>query len=119
MSNTNRVGWRRLGIVLSVAWLIGVSIYAAWEYRSVQDSLDNSVLLPELSPQLPQGWQLYGQQTFLTECKIENKHVFCSPRVVNLFTLALLPVSLVWILIILLVRVFLWVRSGFRGRNEI
>lgn len=115
MSNTNRVGWLRLGIVLSVAWLIGVSIYAVWEYRSVQDSLNASVLLPELNSQFPQGWQLYGQQTFLTDCKIENMRVFCSPRVVNLFTLALLPVLLVWILIILLVRVFLWVRSGFRG----
>jgi len=114
MPLSRRNGWLRLGIVLSALWLLGVAIYASWEYQSMQSSLAHSALPSELPPS---EWEVVGQQSFLTDCKLVQGQASCASRVANLASLALLPILAIWPMVLLLVCAFLWVRTGFR-RDE-
>jgi hypothetical protein len=116
MALTKRKGWIRLGFVLSAAWLIGVLIYAAFDYHSVRTDLVTAVRTAD--PSLAKGgWEVVGQQSFLTNCDAKDKEVSCSPRALNLAALGLLPIAISWLAAILLVIAVLWVRAGFRDRE--
>jgi len=114
MTLAKRRGWIRLGVALSIAWLLGVALYAAFDFASVRDDLLTSVRTSD--PALAKGgWEVVGQETFLTTCDSKEKQVSCSPRVLHLLGLAFLPVALSWIVTLLLVYAVLWIRAGFRG----
>jgi len=92
MKLTKRKGWIRLGIVLSVVWMVGVVIYAAFDFSSVRADLSTSVRTSDASF-AKGGWEVVGQESFLTTCDAKDKQVLCSPRVFNLLGLAPVPVA--------------------------
>jgi len=109
-----RKGWIRLGIICSIAWLIGVLVFAGIEYHTVQADLTLSVQF--VDPLLTAGkWEVVGKQTFITNCGVNEKQVSCSPRFANLALLAIGPVALGWVLVVLIVYAVIWVHAGFRG----
>lgn len=114
MTLAKRKGWIRLGVVLSVVWMVGVAIYAALDFSSVRADLLTSVRTSD--PSLAKsGWEVVGQESFLTTCDAKDKQVLCSPRIFNVLGLALVPVAASWLVAFLLVYAALWVRAGFRG----
>lgn len=116
MALTQRKGWIRLGVVLSVAWIVGVLIYAVLEHYSVRGDLTTSINLPEpSSPPVVSHWEIVGQQSFLTDCDVKQKQVSCSPRFTNLALLSLLPIISCWLIAVLVVYAVRWVRAGFRS----
>ena len=113
MTHAKRKGWIRLYIVLSAVWIVGIVIYAAFDFSSVRWDLSTAV--GKSDPSFANsGWVLKGQESFLTTCNVKNQQVSCSPRVLSLLGLALVPVVMSWPIAFLLVRVVLWVRAGFR-----
>jgi len=114
MALAKRTGWIRLGIVLSLVWLLGVLVYAGIEYRTVETDLTKSVQSP--NPALKTGgWEVIGQQTLVTNCGVKNKQVSCSPRLANLALLAFAPITVAWFVVLLIVRAVVWVRAGFKS----
>ena len=115
MALAQRKGWIRLGIVFSVAWIVGVLIYAVSNHYTVRADIVEQVNSPEYSqtPSVVTRW--VDRQTFLTDCDVKEKLVSCSPQFSNVALLILLPVVGFWLTGVLIVYTFLWVRAGFRG----
>jgi hypothetical protein len=115
MMQASTKGWIRLGIVLSVAWLILALAYAGFDYYRVNSK--------------EAGWETVGRSSappaeikpasFLTECGFEGKKnlTTCSTRYVNLALLVLGPIASGWLIVFLIVYAALWVRAGFRGKE--
>ncbi len=116
MPLAKRKGWTRLGTVLSLAWLLGTLIYATVEFQTVQVNLTESINSPKPNdPFAALGFEITGQQTFLTNCNVKEKRVSCSPRISRIALLATVPVVIAWILVV----AFIWVRAGFRAHETI
>ncbi len=114
MALARRKGWIRLGIVFSLAWFLGVLVFAGVEYHTVQTDLTNS--LQSTNPSLKaEGWEVIGQQTVVTNCGVREKQVYCSPRFANLALLAFGPITLAWILVLVGVYAIAWIHAGFKG----
>lgn len=104
-----------MGVVLSITWLAGVLIYAAYDHHSTGINLIKAINAPQATSGIPEGFKIIGQQSFLTDCEVEQEVAICSSRLGNLAILLFLPIFLTWFLILILVFAFLWVRAGFRG----
>lgn len=115
MTQVSTKGWIRLGIVVSVTWLILVFSYAVFDYFRV-NSMESGWQQPERSGPLPVETRPIS---LLTECGYEGKETLttCSPRYLNLMLLVLGPIALGW-LPVLLVYGVLWVRAGFRDKES-
>lgn len=116
MSLFKNTGWVRLGIVLSVVWLLMVIAYAAYDYHSVNSKEG--------------GWETihtpgeiaYPKTTFktnLTQCANSGNPPItsCSPRIENIALIIFVPIGIGWLLVVTLVFAVTWVRDGFR-RNK-
>jgi hypothetical protein len=115
MTWTSKKGWVRLGIVLSVTWLILMLAYAAYDYYHVNSR--------------EAGWETVGrssalpvetrQTSLLTECGYEGKKILttCSTRYVNLALLVLVPIASGWLIVYLIVYAVRWVLAGFSGKE--
>lgn len=117
MQSLNYRGWFRLGTVLSAVWVIGVLVYAAYDYHTVSTDLTSSANPFQAIPPPPEGFEVVGQQSLLTECTLKQKAAICSPRLINLAALSLLPIGLVWLVTSLSVFAFLWIRAGFKNET--
>ncbi len=114
MPLAKRKGWLRLGIALSLTWIVGALIYSAIDYYLINST--------------ESGWETEGRSerglpaestrtSFLTRCGYEEKQALttCSPRYSNVALLALVPLLGGWVFVTAAVFVFLWVREGFRA----
>lgn len=116
MALAQRRGWIRLGVVLSIAWVVGVFAYAISDHYALRADAIATVDAPEpATPPVVTRWDIVGQQSFLTECDIKYKLVTCSPRVLNLALLTFLPIVGGWLIVVLIVYAVLWIRAGFRS----
>lgn len=116
---SNRTGWIRLGIVLSLAWFLSVSIYAGIEYHSVKKDLANRVPLFAMTFSIsPQGvtHSMMNYQTFIANCSGKSYDFYsCTPRFGNIALLALAPIAVAWVIILLMIYTIIWVCAGFKG----
>ena len=113
MPIAKRKGRIRLGIVLSLAWGIGVLLFAAFEFQSVRTDFVASVNSPNPAD-VAAGWRTTGQQTLFTRCEVSDKQVSCSPRLGILALLIVVSIGIAWLLIIAVAYAILRVREGFR-----
>lgn len=109
VSLTKRKGWIRLGIVLSLAWFLGILIFAVLDFQTVQTHLTTSV---KSGNPFVEG---ISEQTFFTNCNVKEKQVSCIPRSGSIALLSVVPVAIAWILIVTAVYAVLWIHAGFRG----
>lgn len=111
------LGWIRLGIVISTAWVLGVGSYALYDYKSLKTDLAAEITAkPWLADPVVDGkWEITGQQSFFTECEMARVDVICSPRLTNLALRALAPVLVFWALSVVILQSARWVRAGFRN----
>lgn len=97
-----RRGWFRLGIVLSVVWVLGVSAVAAYEYFVAlpADNLWFVTYVPSSAPDPKHPNIVWGVPT---------------PKVRVLTTALLGPLAAVWLLALAAAMAGSWVCAGFRG----
>lgn len=116
MTQRSRKGWIRLGIVLSIGWLVVALAYATLDFSRVSAK--------------EAGWETVGNSNALpfetvpislfTECHGYGGGgvpTTCSPRYLNVALLVLVPVALGWALVLAVVYATLWIRAGFRDKN--
>lgn len=116
MARSKRNGWVRLGVVLSLAWLLGVLVYAGVEYHYTLEDLTSSVQSPD--PALkPGGWEVIGQESLVINCGVREKQVSCSLRLGNLALLIFGPIAAAWLVVLAFVYAAMWVRAGFRDET--
>lgn len=120
-------GWQRIGIVLSVVWIIG-DFYIAWTDNAFWDSLPDAP--KQSSSSLPKGYVPAPDGLVL-----DNGYVVHNPpKAPNIFdqfddpppsshkyvlihaAKNSIPVPITWIVIYSLIWIFRWVRAGFVKR---
>ena len=114
MAINRRKGWIRLGVVLSLAWLLGVLVFSIYEHYAAKSYFAAS--LKEIIGKYGRDVEA-RYQTLLTDCSGEESAIACSPRWINLALLVLGPVLGCWVLAIVLTYAALWIRAGFRGHD--
>ena len=108
--NIQRIGWIRLGIVISILWLLAIAGYVTYDYYSVQLALSQPKSFVEPNTK---EWIVVAQQSVLTECKTGHGLIICGLHWRHLALLAILPILAAWLVTTLISAAFLWVRAGF------
>lgn len=116
-------GWTRLGIVLSVIWMIGVLCFTLYKWNSnppfeagnfmalvVQDpdTGKRAIRIPYYGPVIPFAEAPIGQ--------FSGRYipVGLQPRFWRILALMIVPVVVAWILCFVGTRSVQWIRDGFR-----
>lgn len=110
------IGWRRLGVVLSFAWLIGAFAYVTIDLIDLRTEFSRTVNFtdPDDVQSKTVNIQIAGEIRTYSECSATKKEISCSPRWENAGVLVLAPIAIAWILVALLVFSVGWIRAGFR-----
>ena len=105
---THRLGgWQRLGVVISVCWLVGSFVgFRAHQYQQGMDSANAAVRLCSAYP---------AQKTF-DQCWDENlpyRQSALAPYWPPILFVSLAPIPLFWFFGWTVIAVVRWVRAGF------
>jgi hypothetical protein len=103
-------GWQRIGIVLSVVWVLGAGLYQ----RDVD--LTNAAWHLDFTYSVCAETKTQHQNIDFKSCLGEadkNYALFVEGSWGNVVALVLVPVVLAWLLAYIIILVGRWVRSGF------
>lgn len=84
-------GWIRLGIVISLAWMIGVASFTAFEYKSTIDDFASAV-----ASMKDEQFQIVGQDGFLFNCSVKTGNPSCNLKIGNFLLILVAPVLTGW-----------------------
>jgi hypothetical protein len=117
-------GWQRLGITLSVSLIVMVFAYVAYEVRTTPPSIERK---PSVFDDLPSDEDRYFimfapdktlRMAELTKPSGEIRRAVPYMRafkVRNIIIAIGIPLAFIWLLVPGSVRVYRWIRAGFRG----
>lgn len=116
-------GWLRLGVVLSLVWLLSVCTYVGFDYwriNSVEAGWEHvgRVNVPSGAERNPfDQFDEPAPKSFFVICGAEaaTQTTTCSLRINNFLFVAVGPIFAVWLVAVLGGLAVLWVRAGFRG----
>jgi hypothetical protein len=94
-------GWQRIGIVLSVVWII---IAGSWGWRHAYDQADANFRLCVAAIETASDLQ---------SCRETRLRAIAVPRGASAAVVALAPLLIVWLLVYGLVVLVRWIRRGF------
>jgi hypothetical protein len=97
--------WQRIGVVLSVLWMLGG---AAYERKSQVDTATSSAQLT-----YKMCLDIGGEQ--IAKCSEEfakNYAEFLKPYWIDVALRAFAPVLLGWLLVFIIIRVYRWIKAG-------
>ena len=101
-------GWQRIGVVLSVVWLIGAALYTRHEF--VQNANDRAIY--SYKECMEHG--LRESRACSSESAIVlNRHLAGGPNWGEASSFVLSFTLIVWVGGFLLVQIFRWVKAGF------
>jgi hypothetical protein len=103
-------GWKRIGIVMSVFWILGAGIYQRNYDLKEASSLEN------LTYSLCADHQK-ANKNFDNDCmKVSHEDFDSSIKYswVNVAVTALVPIPLFWLIIYGLIKIYRWIRLGFK-----
>lgn len=119
LSRTN--GWQRIGVVLSVAWLIAA---CAIVFRATTDHSASSPFLNISSaycqpgaPRIPKSQTVMHLSEFNLGCP--EKYIVPETKSMNwlsILSFTFVPVLLGWAFVLALIKIIQWVAAGFRKR---
>ncbi len=104
-------GWQRIGVALSVVWILSVSGCGALEY--VQEGKPTYFFVDTVMVQLPPATNLDRPDRSLSHEEVfgrADRHF----RVDRLIVILLVPVVLFWALAYVCIFVVRWVAAGFK-----
>jgi hypothetical protein len=108
-------GWARIGVVLSVAWVIGALAYATHDYLSALEVARQPVFTEPNSAE--KEWVSVGLETPLSSCYGESHQAVCRPKMRPVLALAFGPLIGVWLTVLAAIAAVRWVRAGFRSTS--
>lgn len=109
-------GWQRIGVVLSILWAIGAAIYN----RNNQVHIAQTVLHHNLTGCLDDH-RLGIMRDGCNEKAVSAYELMLqisAGNVADILFYSLAPVAIGWIAIYLVIRIFRWVRAGFRRNPD-
>lgn len=107
-------GWLRLGIVLSLSWLLCAVAIVAADYFSAR--AQSNPPLSSLPPPPPNGFELIRNESAFTLCTLDRAdNPTCTLKTERALALGLVPISVVWLFVTLLVTAIRWIGAEFRG----
>jgi hypothetical protein len=106
-------GWQRIGVVLSVLWLVGLPLYLGQQQNSLM--LDGRINCNE-GTTLPLGPQRdaaerHCEQLFPT---VTFTDMFSGESATVLWAFTLVPVALLWVVGSIIIVTLRWIARGFR-----
>lgn len=111
-------GWMRLGIAISVLWVIVAGTYAGHDIRQVSEREERWENAPVVGGEVPKHESpmrlIITNYSFLTQCSYLDAPgltTTCELRSVNLFLLVVVPVIALWIAGFSVA----WIRAGFNA----
>jgi hypothetical protein len=110
-------GWVRIGIVLSILWVLGGGIYA--NRLVTQTAINSSNLIYSLCTSSPPSDA--AQSGFYKYCGMQRDDIYKDAtqyRVRDVALFALLPVPIFWLIAYIIVLTFRWIKKGFISKNE-
>lgn len=112
MSRTFK-GWCRLGVVLSVLWLVVAGGIVSYSYFNTKAQFNTPP--SEIPPPLTGATITFMPSTF-AQCLINSaSERTCALKGTRIVVFELAPVVAGWAIVVLLVIAVRWVRAGFRG----
>ena len=107
-------GWKRIGIALSVIWMLSVGSCGALEYLNV--GTPTHYFVDTVLVEVPPSKESERSRQFTTEEVFgrEVRHF----RVDRLIAALIVPVVLFWVLIYACIFVVRWVAAGFRKNSR-
>lgn len=122
-------GWQRIGIVLSVLWLVAVLLFAAFEYNTADkyrslSERQSQVFIYWASPVIVDPFELHLGENLDRFSEREQVEILRKRELVSqglsldvfvgwLFGWLFLPILASWVLAYVSIFVFGWVRAGF------
>ena len=114
-------GWQRTGIVASICWAIGGAYFEATDMARREREFVSSITKVEYD--LCRGEQdraIEASRSFSRDCVAESHDNFTrvsqiahKPRW-SIALVALAPIPIGWLLVFILIRIWRWIRRGFR-----
>ena len=95
-------GWQRIGVVLSVVWVV---VGGTWGWRHAHDKIDEEFRACVRAFETPAEFQA---------CRETRFRAIVVPRGYSAALIALAPIAVVWLLVYALVALVRRVRRGFR-----
>jgi hypothetical protein len=110
-------GWLRVGIVLSLAWLLAVGVYSSFDFWRIHSAEAGWENVPSAPGNPFDQFDEPSPKSLLVACGPHrpNLAVACSLRTTNLLLLALVPILVAWVIAALTYASVHWIREGFRG----
>jgi len=108
-------GWVRIGIVLSVLWVLGAGIYTNKQVTEI--AVDSSSLVYRLCTSSPPS---DAEQTgFFKYCELKRDEIYQDAvhyrmRDVAIFSLGPLPIF--WLIGFICVMTYRWIKKGFKAK---
>ncbi len=102
-------GWQRIGIVLSLLWLILVCGYTAYEFVK---KVDVTTYLIEVTHNKP-TFDSQGHRTITIE-EAYGEDTKRNLKVINFFSAIFVPITLAWGIVYLCIFAFRWINTGFK-----
>jgi hypothetical protein len=101
--NLNR--WQRIGVVISVLWILGSSIHV--RNSQVESAIDSVTRIHQMC------MDAEGVQSKNCSEQFEKNHtIFLKPNWTDVAFTAFVPVLLGWFLILIIIRVYRWIKAG-------
>jgi hypothetical protein len=99
-------GWQRIGVVLSVLWMVGASLYVQTDRTDRAYKFANSMMslcLDMVSPSPKDCTSDYSH----------NVKIALNPFWPDAVILAIVPIPITWLLVYIIIGIVRWVRAGF------
>ena len=115
-------GWHRIGLTLSALWLVGCTVYLAFNLHGVF----SRTVQAEYNTRNAGQWAAVGQIESFFGCELTGprptpqdttsieQRTFCRPLWAPIAYLYWIPIALLWSVIPVTALAFRWVMAGFR-----
>ncbi len=113
---TNINGWQRLGIVVSVLWIIGAALFQRTsDVDRAQDFMNETY---QTCIDLKKQHNDFNFGPCMDEAE-KNYAIFVKDSWGNVAFTALAPIPIGWLLAYTVIGIFRWVRRGFHTPNDL
>lgn len=104
-------GWQRIGIVLSVVWILGAGIYQrSSDIKKAQDFASFSYRVCADATGL-------NRNLILSDCLKQSQkdyEIWIKPSWANVAAISLVPIPIFWLIAYGLIKIYRWVKVGFK-----
>jgi hypothetical protein len=104
-------GWQRIGVILSMLWVVSIASYVAYEYR--KGSFSSSIFIEVVASKTGESMRQFKTNQFSDLIPVETKLKYH-----QILYCLFLPLLLSWLGVYLVVYFYKWIAAGFKNNNR-